>query len=96
MAAVDYTFADSSAGQVIFESSKNGGYKEVFDETHNQTALLLSSRDRDLGINSAEFYFEHELDAEYVAGAGFDGDGRSRASIYYNAFRMINIEPLGI
>ena len=51
MAAVDYTFANPSAGQVIFESSKNGGYKEVFDKTLNQTALLLSSRDCDLGIN---------------------------------------------
>jgi hypothetical protein len=37
---------------------KNGKFSEVFDDTLNQTALLLSTRDRNLGINSNRYYFE--------------------------------------
>jgi hypothetical protein len=87
MAAVDYTFQDTSAGRIMYE---NGEFSEVFDDTLNQTALLLSTRDRNLGINSNRYYFEHVLDSDYVAGAGFDDDGRSRAPIYYNAFQWEN------
>jgi phosphatidylglycerophosphate synthase len=84
MAAVDYTFEDPSAGRIMYE---NGKFSEVFDDTLNQTALLLSARDRNLGINSNRYYFEHILDSYYVAGAGFDDVGKSRAPIYYNAFQ---------
>jgi hypothetical protein len=84
MAAVDYTFEDPSAGRIMYE---NGKFSEVFDDTLNQTALLLSTRDRNLGINSDRYYFEHVLDSDYVTGAGFGDGGRSRAPIYYNAFQ---------
>jgi hypothetical protein len=87
MAAVDFTFKDPSAGRVMYE---NGKFSEVFDDTLNQTALLLSTRDRNIGINSHRYYFEHVLDPDYVAGAGFDDGGRSRAPIYYNAFQWEN------
>jgi hypothetical protein len=86
MAAVDYTFEDPSAGRIMY---KNGDYSEVFDDTLNQTSLLLSTRDRNLGISSSRYYFEHVLDSDYVGGAGFD-DGKSKAPIYYNAFQWEN------
>jgi hypothetical protein len=84
MAAVDYTFQDPTAGRIMYE---NDQFSEVFAETLNQTSLLQSTRDRNLGINSHRYYFEHILDPEYVAGAGFDETGRSKAPIYYNAHR---------
>jgi hypothetical protein len=40
MAAVDYTFEDGLfEGRIMY---KNGKFSEVFDDTLNQTALLLS------------------------------------------------------
>jgi hypothetical protein len=41
---------------------KNGKLSEVFDDTLNQTATSLVTRDRNLGINSNQYYFGHVLD----------------------------------
>jgi hypothetical protein len=47
MAAVDYTFETRQRTHHVREREVS----EVFDDTLNQTALLLSTRDRNLGIN---------------------------------------------
>jgi hypothetical protein len=77
---VNATFRDPSAGRVSFDD-------DVFDETLNQTAMLLSSRDLKLALNKDRYSFGRDQSKTYQAGAGFDGTtGQSRAPIYYNTF----------
>jgi hypothetical protein len=79
MQSVDETFRDPSLGKIFFGD-------EVVSETLNQTFKLLSVRDLQLALNSHLYSFGHELTKPYLAGAGFDEEGKARAPIYYNAF----------
>jgi hypothetical protein len=84
---VDATFRDPAAGRILFDARTSDA--EVFDETLNQTAMLLTSRDFKLGLNKDRYSFGRDQTKSYQAGAGFDettGQSISRAPIYYNAF----------
>lgn len=79
---VNATFRDPTAGRIFFDS-------DVFDETLNQTAMLLTSRDLKLALNKDRYSFGRDTTKSYQAGAGFDettGQRLSRAPIYYNTF----------
>jgi hypothetical protein len=82
---VEATFRDPAAGRILFDARTSD--EEVYDETLNQTAMLLTSRDLKLALNKDRYSFGRDQTKSYQAGAGFDnstGQSLSRAPIYYN------------
>jgi hypothetical protein len=69
-------------GQVKFALNNS-----VLSDTIDMELLLNAARDYYLAFNGEEYYIGQTLSKEFVSGDGYDPDsGKSRASIYYNAF----------
>jgi len=82
LANVPDTFDDPLAGSIQL----NGDFVTQYDDELQMESLFNSSRGLVTGMNGHEYFFQHNLTDDYKSGAGYDEQGRSRASIHYNVF----------
>jgi hypothetical protein len=92
-------FRDPALGKIQERLEEGWNAQQVWDDTLNLTALLLSTRDPDVGLHASRFFVQRQLweddddaatSTPFLYGAGFNASGYSNAVIYYNSFPWHN------
>jgi hypothetical protein len=76
----EYTIDDNGRIQKAISDRES----TVVSTTLNQTLLLGTARNITSAPYQDNFFLQHELNAAYVQGSGFDAHNQSTAPIYYN------------
>jgi len=84
LSSVEDTFDDPSLGEIL----KNDDFLSVLNAELDTETLFSISRDPVRSLTHHKTFFRHKApySEDYKNGAGYDEDGRSRASVYYNIF----------